>query len=172
VIRAAHAAAVAWQPTNGHKPEVQLLDNVPRGLTLSIGSRRSRFYARLYDKHAQSELEYYAGCLRFEVEAKRELGLTLAKELATSEDRRGYIKRLVQGSFRERGVPVHWSGDEPDLHVPPHRRRTDDLSRLIWFERDVMPALNRLALRGYAEQLRAVLATNPLLRVGGRTDEG
>src|SRR6266511_1595661 len=56
----------------------------PTGATLYLGSPRSERRLRLYDKHAESPLDYPAGTWRYEVQARHGLAGSLATGLAAS----------------------------------------------------------------------------------------
>lgn len=85
-----------------------------RGLTaLAFGSRSSDRYLRAYDKHAESGLDHYQNCLRYEIEFKNRLAWDKAQVLDGSERWQTYIVQWVLEFASVRG-----------LRLPAEFRRT------------------------------------------------
>lgn len=157
LIEESYEQTAAFRSRAGRSPQAQLIQNSWGGYTLNIGSRRSRAYGRVYNKHAQSELDYYAGCVRHELEAKGKLATSLAARVAASPDRDATCRTLVHQYLSGWGCPTLYESGEEEQRVAPFRRRTDDTSRLLWLERQVAPTLRRLQKKGLAPQAASAL---------------
>jgi hypothetical protein len=142
---------------HGQRPNYQLIQHSTQGTTLYVGARTSQAFGRCYDKWRQSELAYYAHCVRFELEAKGKLGSRLALALAGDPDRRSSIRATVHDYFSQRGVPCPFDRGCGDLHVASYRPRTDDLSRILWLGRQVKPVIDELRSRGRMADIAAAL---------------
>lgn len=147
LIRESYGQGREHQSDRGRAVDYQLLEHSRRGSTLYIGSRASRSYGRLYNKFSESQLDYFRGCFRYEVEAKGELAVALARALSVAPDRGASIQQYVHDHFSERGVEPAFHPTGHRLSVQPYRRRPDDSSRLAWLATQVAPTLERLRKR-------------------------
>lgn len=141
----------------GHKPSFELLQHSQRGTTLYVGSRASRTFGRLYNKHRESELAYYAGCFRYEVEQKNDVASNRARDLAADPDRRATLQRDVYSFFANRGVDPVFAPGDGRLSAIPFRPHTDDQRRLLWLAGQVRKSVAALCDRGREEDVRAAL---------------
>jgi len=79
----------------------------PRGIeTIMLGARASQRYGRIYDKHAESGLSEYLGCVRWEVELKAELARSIAHSLCLAERFRPHMAASVIAFVHER---INWN---------------------------------------------------------------
>lgn len=136
----------------GHKPSFEILQHSQRGDTLYVGARTSRNFGRLYNKHAESELEFYAGCYRYELEQKGDVAVARARRLAHDPDRQSGIQRHLHTFFSQRGVEPIFAAGEGRLPGPAFRRHPDDISRLLWLSGQVRKTLDTLDKHGLKEQ--------------------
>lgn len=113
------------------------------GATLYVGARASRWYARLYDKAAQSHLPQYTECWRWEVEAKQEACAVVRRGLADPATRREWIASAVYAHFSERGINPDWDCHRVQLQDSPGCQRTDPESSLRWLRTTVRPIIDR-----------------------------
>lgn len=146
----------------GHKPAFELLQHSQRGTTLYVGSRASRSFGRLYNKHRESERDYYAGCFRYEVEQKNDVAGDRAAYLAADPDRRGTIQRDVHSFFAKRGVQPCFPDGDGRLSVEPYRPHTDDQRRLLWLAGQVRVSVKALMDRGRTDDVLAALGLDHL----------
>lgn len=141
----------------GTGPAYQLIQHSTKGATLYVGARTSQAFGRVYDKWRESQLAYYRGCVRFELEAKGRLGSRLAVAVAGDSDRGATIRAKVHDYFSERGVPVPFERGGGDLRVASYRPRTDDLSRILWLGTQVKGVVDELRARGRGADVDAAL---------------
>lgn len=137
----------------GHKPAFELLQHSQRGVTLYVGSRASRTFGRLYNKHRESELDYYAGCFRYEVEQKNDVANCRALDLAAGTDRGDKVKRDVYAFFANRGVEPIFAPGDGRLSASPYRPHTDDQRRLLWLAGQVRTSVKALIERGHGQEV-------------------
>jgi hypothetical protein len=148
------------KPARGAAPDYQLIEHSRQGTTLYVGSRTSPRFGRVYDKWKESQLAFYAGCTRYELEAKSKLAARLAAAVASAPDRRGTIRVLVRDYFQPRGVLIPDDEADDDLHISAYRPRTSDLSRLHWLGTSVKGVVDDLRARGRGADVAAALGTD------------
>jgi hypothetical protein len=148
------------KPTRGAAPDYQLIEHSRQGTTLYVGARTSPRFGRVYDKWRESQLDFYRGCTRYELEAKGKLAARLAAAVAGAADRRSTIRVYVRDYFQPRGVDVPIDEADADLHLSLYRPRTSDLSRLHWLGTQVKGVVDELRARGRGADVDAALGTN------------
>lgn len=109
------------------------------GYTFYIGSRSSRAYGRVYDKHKESKDNEYAGAIRYEVELKDEhanQAFRLLRYGKTVKEKQ--IVSFVAEWFMARGVRADWTFELGLLELSPVSRETSDTERrLKWLKTQV-----------------------------------
>jgi hypothetical protein len=159
-MKEGYARGPTMVPPRGAAPDYQLIEHSRKGTTLYVGSRTSPRFGRVYDKWAESQLDFYRGCTRYELEAKSRLAARLAAVVASAPDRRSTIRAVVRDYFEPRGVTVDCDDDDPDVRVSAYRPRTSDLSRLHWLSTQVKGVADDLRARGRGADVDAALGTN------------
>lgn len=102
-LRSVWAGRNAGVEANGRPATIKAIVG-PNGFeTLMIGSRASQRYGRFYDKHAESGLSEYLGCLRWEVEYKGDLARAIAHRLTLTERYKPEIAAMIVSFVKERG---------------------------------------------------------------------
>jgi len=145
------------KPARGSAPDYQIIQHSRQGTTLYVGNRRSPRFGRVYDKWRESQLDFYRGCTRYELEAKGKLAARLAAAVAFAADRRSTIRVLVRDYFEPRGVVAPWADDDDDMHISSYRPRTSDFSRLHWLGTQVKGVVDDLRARGRGADVAAAL---------------
>jgi len=160
-------------PGRGKPIDYQIIRHSRKGDTLYVGARTSQRYGRIYNKWNESQLDWYRGCYRYELEAKGRLGSRLAAALAGVADRGSATRAIVHDYFTGRGCPAPWTKVGGDLPVASYRPRTADLSRLLWLARQVKPVVDGLRARGRGADVDAALSTDMFaVRTWGLDDGG
>lgn len=157
LIRREYNAAIGHVFAGGHKPSYELLQHSRKGDTLYIGSRSSRTFGRLYNKHRESELAFYAGCYRYEVEYKNNVAEHSAHRLLAHPDRGATIQCDLHSFFEKRGVQPIWTPSSRRLPGAPFRPHSDDNRRLLWLSGQVRKSVEGLIERGLEDQVRFAL---------------
>lgn len=149
------------------KPRQNLHIGYGRGDTLSIGSRSSPRYGRIYDKQQESKDERYARCWRFEVEYKDPVADKVVEFLRNSPSLDRAVAASVAGQMAEWGLALDLPV-EPVLVAGSVGRREYDSDRAIkWLESQVRPTVERLL--GTVDRA-SVLAALGLEEAGERPD--
>ena len=128
-----------------------------RGATLYLGSRQSTVYARLYDKSAEEGGEHLGGTWRYELEAKSDVALSLARGLVDSNSAHDLIVGTVHEHFSTRGIAPAFDGEGGAMSTTPHSRQSDDERRLAWLRDQVSVVVARLGAAGRADDVAAAL---------------
>jgi DNA relaxase NicK len=118
--------------------------NTPEGSTLTLGSRSSDRFLRLYNKTAETDHEYPNTCWRWEVEYKGRRAYKVANDVNVSKSEAAACHNRVRTCFGSYGVRC--AGEEPtfgwrDAGIV---RSTDDQRRLEWVKRCIRPTIGRL----------------------------
>lgn len=144
-----YKAALLAEKADGRPVTATLITRHPAGATLYLGSRQSERFARLYDKHAESGDERYAGCWRYELELKGEVALRMARRLERVLNWRQAVVNTVHLHFEMRGVEPVFPRDAPGFYERSHRELTDDEKSLHWLRTQVQPTVRRLVDNGH-----------------------
>lgn len=159
------AAAGALSPVRRH---VGLIDSGPEGQTLTVGSRTSVQYGRVYDKWRESGDDYYQGAWRFEVEYKAPLAKQVAQQLPADQRRGASIAATVGQWFGARGVDVPAAlGGDSVAAVLPSRRSRSDQETLDWIRVQVAPPVSRLICAVGRDEVLYALGLHDCVQIGG-----
>lgn len=112
----AHRRALAHFQAHDKAPVPAFHGSRGRLETLTLGSRASERYGRLYDKYAESGDEVWRDCWRWEVEVKAEPAARLARKLAHVEWPGPVTASYVHDFFATAGIapPFSWRGARYD----------------------------------------------------------
>lgn len=166
---AGDVAALAYQarPTSRvgryAMPRYTLYQNDGGGETLYVGSPSSASRGRCYNKHAESGLEHYAGCWRWEVQLRETWAIQAAGLLPYSDDIPALVLGYVHGWFRDRGAPPPFGITVPYHPEVPPRAKTDTDRKLLWLRRAVRPSCEFLCDNGMTEEALDALGLTWLL---------
>lgn len=133
------------------------VQNSTGGSTLYVGARSSEQLGRLYNKWAESRLDQYRGCWRYEVELKNDLATDMAHALSTASHPLSLIAGFVHRWYSMRGITPAFTSESPFDLRPLSKRPTDMERKLEWLGGQVRPTVAELKKRGYlARALRAL----------------
>lgn len=151
---------------------------------MTLGSRTSDWFGRVYDKFIESGLPEWLGCLRYEVELKRFAASDIASKLDHTEEPHILIEALVSSFVAARGcrLPLHVidspappaPGDSQDFYKQSLRRRNHSSKflesspliavgtgktrkRLIWLTNAVKPTVQALMDQGQQDLMLEAL---------------
>jgi DNA relaxase NicK len=126
---------------------------------VTIGSRQSELYGRIYDKEQESGAEEYAGCVRYEVEVKGDQAHKLGEYLGQCDFPRIEAFKNVVGFFEARGAIINCDAPWEGMAMPKVVLRRTNEQAVKWIETQVSPTIDRLCKAGYNEDVaRALLA--------------
>lgn len=145
------------------KPEVLIRDSNRTGPTLYLGTRKSAWMGRVYDKFVESKLEDYAGCIRFELQFNKRLAKTVAHELSSNSFEGATGLAIINEKLSRRGIRRPWA-DGATLPVGSPRKRGTDDDRLRWLQSQVAPAISRLVAAGKLQEVLESLELDHLVQ--------
>lgn len=143
-----HASRLLGQPRTR-----TLITTEPAGTTAYFGSRSSDRMARIYDKAAESRGEWPDGSWRWEIQSRREVADSLARDLVVSDDLRHGCIGYVHGHFKRIGCCPPWRASHVDVSDVAARRRSDPERKLRWLDNQIGPVIEDL-LRSENGQVR------------------
>jgi DNA relaxase NicK len=141
------------------------ITNLLGGDTLYVGSRKSQYFGRLYDKWVQSKSLDYINAWRWEMELHKPLAFDTNLKLLLETYQHQFIANTVKIWFEDRFVPCPW--DYYDVEVKPivaRRRKTKDEATLEWLEQQIEPSVRKLAAKGKLLQVLKALKISAYLR--------
>lgn len=170
--RVHHDEVLQYQKERSPHLRVTRIDGGKHGNTLTVGSRSSEGYGRIYDKWLESGIEEYQDCWRYEVEFKKKAALFKAAYLATEECDALLPAAIALKWFQARGArSVQLPRQCVDTSTP--YKATDDNRRLAWVSRSVAPLVQLLIDNGrQAEVIEALGLSGMLLTSSIEQDEG
>jgi len=133
---------------NGRKPELELRDTPYGAKMLTVGSRQSLLYGRMYDKYRESKMPEYKGCVRWEVEVKAEAARDLNAYMRDNRNEAGMTRAIVKDFWERRGMTPFWDTFEGMEARPPVKRSKTDETKIAWLAAQVRPTLTTLAEHG------------------------
>jgi DNA relaxase NicK len=125
---------------------------------VTVGSRQSQLYGRIYDKGKESKQPEWEGYIRHELEVKEEQARDLHFWLMEEITREHMIKAIVGNYFEKRGCPMYWEDFETRETPAVEKRTRTDETKLSWLATQVAPTVRDLIDHGKgAEALTALL---------------
>lgn len=158
----------------------------PKGFqSMTLGARSSDRYARIYDKGLESGLPEFAGCLRYEIELKRQQAFGMAQHLDAIENADDAIARYIELFARARLTQVSFSRPSSlseftcqrwpigTVHarrgVPEESYRARQ--KAMWLNACIRPLVHRFINTGQEELLLSALGMSDYVRVSALTAE-
>ena len=157
-LHEAFIMASAQKVKNGRKPEVQLNDTNYGAKMVTIGSRQSEVYGRIYDKYKESKIDGYKDMVRYEIEVKQPQSVDLHNWLMEDRLLPIHAKHVVTNWFRQRGVPVFWEDFDTKPVEDVRKRTRNDDTKLAWLSSQVRPSMLDLVKKGKALEIAKALA--------------
>jgi hypothetical protein len=146
------------EKARGKPPVVELNDTNYGAKMLTIGSRQSALYARVYDKHKESRDDAYEGMVRLELEVKRPQSEDLYNWLRQDEMMVFHVKHIVTQFFESRGMDMFFKDYELSEAPQTQKRHKTHATRCAWIHTQVLPTLRLLCEEGHSlEAAKALL---------------
>jgi len=141
----------------GHQPELTLTDTPEGAKMLTVGSRQSTVYGRMYDKGRESRMPEYANHVRWEIEVKAEPAIDLNAHLRAGDGPGAETCAIVHNWWSQRGMTPFWDPFEGIGGIPPMKRSKTDETKIAWLATQVAPTLTTLKSHGrLVEAVRAL----------------
>lgn len=158
-LHAAYTMLSLSEKRKGRPQTVQMIDTNYGAKMVTVGSRQSDVYARIYDKHKESKDDNWAGHVRHELEIKNQTARDMHFWLMEDLTRVHTIKSVVGSYFQKRGCPMFW--DEYETREMPalKKRNKSDDTKLAWLAVQVAPTLKTLLENGKALEAAHALLT-------------
>lgn len=138
-------------------PSLARIQERKRGATLSYGDRASAYFARVYNKHAESPSEYPRGCWRWELELKRHASEQHQRRWRDKPMAGQDVLNLISTEFERNKLSVPWTRNANFLREPVVSHHTDADRILRWLERQVKPSVQFAAQARGREKVMEVL---------------
>jgi DNA relaxase NicK len=157
-LRSAYDNMSIHERSRGRPALLEIRDTNNGAKMVTVGSRTSEIYARIYDKGKESKDKNWQGMVRHELEVKGQAARDLHTWLMDDILRVHTISAIVGNYFKQRGCPMFWEEYEK-RSVPDVQRRTkNDATKIAWLATQVAPTFQDLVKKGKtAEALRALL---------------
>jgi DNA relaxase NicK len=159
-LHRAFTYAKAAAKSVGRPVSIDLRDSNTGAKMLSIGSRESELYGRVYDKGKESKDAIWQGYVRWEVEVKGKQAADLHAWLLGDATRVHTVLPIVANFFKTRGLPIEWDGWADTTLPPPPSRTKTDAGRIAWLSTQVGPTVRELVKKGYALEVAQALLTD------------
>jgi DNA relaxase NicK len=143
-IREQYQVGQLHQPINGRPPSLQLIDTPQGAKMLTVGSRQSEVYGRMYDKYKESKMPEYKSCVRWEIEVKGRQALDLNAYMRDNKYEPGVTRAIVKQFWQYRGMTPFWDTFEALEMEPPMKRSRTDETKLAWLQAQVAPTIQTL----------------------------
>ena len=156
-IRYTFLSASAHNKGRGKPTTVAIHDTNYGARMLTIGSRQSEVYGRIYDKYAESKQEEYKGMVRFEIEIKGQEARSVQNFLADDRLLFEHSRDMVAGWFTARGVEHSFNRGVVNEYVPESKRTRTDASSIAWLATQVRGTVSRLVQRDLEIEVAAAL---------------
>ena len=136
---------------------VQLVDTNYGAKMVTIGSRQSAVYGRVYDKWKESKDERYRDMVRLEIEVKQPESPSLHNFLLQDDMMVFQSKYLVKNWFEKRGVRMPYEiGETRELPEGQKRTKTHE-TKCAWISQQVRPSIADIVKADKAKQVAAAL---------------
>jgi hypothetical protein len=126
-------------------PTITMVQDDRGGATLYLGKRQSRMYLRCYNKAAESGLDHYERCVRYEVEMKDRMAKSMMASLSSGIDVQPAIVSTVHQMFQVRGISPPWKPTGEPLTQDNGPTSAPDVAiKRRWLREQVRPSVEFL----------------------------
>lgn len=146
----------------GRGPKIAFQRSENGGATAYVGRKTSKRYGRVYNKHAESGLDAFERCIRWEAVFREDLGRRIALYMFNQPSWSNPIGAALSAYFQEVGCcpPSSIKAEQPELPADLLRSRANpsDASRkLAWLRGQVQPTIELLFRHGYSSEVLSSL---------------
>lgn len=138
--------------TKGHSAKV-VYHSSEKGDTITVGSRGSATFLRLYDKSADYNVEPTGSIWRYEVEFKQSRAKSATREVQQAISRYEKIAARVWAEFNSRGIAPHFRPQDRMSAMEAGVKISTPDTKLGWLERCVAPVVTQLIQMGYEREV-------------------
>lgn len=152
-LRYTFAAAQQREKHRGKPPVFAISDTTNGARMITIGSRQSEVYGRIYDKFTESKQDAYADMVRFEIEVKGKQAVDMQRFIAEDQGLIPTCKHIVSNWFAARGVENDWSKGMLQEYIPENKRHKTTDTKLAWIATQVHPTIKHLLATGNEKEV-------------------
>ena len=144
-------------------PTITVWRDNKQGHTLYLGKRQSDLYLRCYNKEAQSQDDFFQGCVRIELEVKNRLVQSVIDSMLSYDTVALGVCGVLSSFLKKRGgAPLII--DDCREWLGPSQPAKDVLRTLAWLREQVKPSVIELTRMGHLEQLLEHLGLTNFVR--------
>lgn len=144
------------------RKKIALFDSDFGNSGLTVGSRSSSRYVRVYDWDAKHSGGATAKFWRHEAEFKAEAAKAFFNGYRNSTNRSTYCAGVVKRTLESMDIPCSWMADVDAVAVVVGRKITTTEKRLAYMKKVVMPMMLDLYRSGAEDELRTMLQEHGL----------
>lgn len=141
---------------NGELPDITTAtyESFGRGSSVSINSRRSPRFVRIYDKSAESRGKLGENLLRVELELKKAQAQAVFNMIANGAAQEDVARSLIIGFLDLKKIPHNFKMPESGYSLPSTVYETDEEKRVAWLLRDIAPCVKKVNNPALRRKLR------------------
>lgn len=148
--------------------------------SLMLGSRSSDRYGRVYDKGKESQSKEYSACVRYEVELKNQIAMSMAHYLDSQDEVESRIASYVASFVRDYGFElpaestlplINWAGVLAGMALVRLKGYKDSGREKMWLRHCIRPMVQRLVAAGELAEALEALGLDKFVTVGNHGPE-
>lgn len=153
------AAVRAFEAEAGRKRQIKLstVEDAAGGNSLTLFSRSSECFFRVYDKSAEQRHKIEANIVRFEGEFKGDTARAVWGMVKKTKDTKKLAKSLLATRLQKVGISEPWMHKQRVIEIPTVYVATDDERRLEYLSNHVKGIIDRLRDAGLEDEAKAAL---------------
>lgn len=132
--------------------KIKYLNTFGEGDTVSVGSRQSERYGRLYDKEKEQDNGSYLRCWRYEIEYKGDAAHGAANHLLLHGGGSGAMLDLVASQWSDWGFRVPVLHNDALLTIERSSHKSDTDKTLNWLAIQVAPSVRKLRMANISQE--------------------
>jgi len=136
---------------------ISTFSGTSRDTGLTVGSRHSNTYSRVYDAHEQHKARYPVGARRVEIEFKDCKARSAWEEFMERTDQHQLAHQFCAGQMQKWRVLEPWMKEVVPCIPKGETISTTDEKRLYWLEHQVCPVIRKLMQGPHAAKLRLIM---------------
>jgi hypothetical protein len=151
-IRAHYRQALHFSAKQKRGPYVTLITGNDGSDTLYLGRRTSDQYGRIYNKGVESGVPAYHNAVRFEVEFKNQLAVSVARQMSSYAGHAPYAVARTNAFLEVRGLSSPFLG-VPLSPIGVSSSHTDLEQKLDWLSKSCSKSIHAILEHGMGQQL-------------------
>lgn len=129
---------------------------------LTVGSRTSESYGRIYDHEAKHGARATALIWAHEVEFKGDTAKGFFNAYREADERPKYLAGVMRRRLEAWGVPCAWLAEHDKISIMRGSQQTTDEGRLAYLDKVVFPLIVKLMENGHSDEIKALIKKHGL----------